>query len=196
MLALDSRIARLRGVIETRIAAPDASQLKDYYQVNIRKFTTPPRLRVSLILIKVAPWERSAVWQAAKDQTESFRRLISRGMDFAVVAKERSDDDSAQRGGDLGYLHRGMLSPEAGAVIDKLKAGEVSAPVRLLRGYALFRLDERQVERINAFERVAQRARDMWRHDARERVWTDFVAGLRSAARIEIDKSGLNGATL
>ncbi len=196
VLALDNRIAQLKGEIEAQLAVPDASLLKAYYQVNIRKFTTPPQLRVSLILIKVAPWEKSAVWQAANDQIESFRRLIARGMDFSVIAKERSDDDSAKRGGDLGYLHSGMLSPEAEAVIDGLGVGEVSAPVRLLRGYALFRLDERQPERVNAFDSVAQRVQDMWQHEARQRIWTDFVAGLKSTARIEINESILNGLAL
>ena len=195
-LALDDRISRLKREIEAQAVAPEAARLKDYYQVNIRKFTTPPRLRVSLILIKVAPWEKTAVWEAARDQVTSFRDLISRGMDFAVVAKERSDEESAGRGGDLGYLHRGMLSPEAEAVVDGLKVGEVSEPVRLLRGFALFRLDERQPEHINAFADVERRVRDMWLHEARQKAWNDFVAGLRSAARVEIDETALNGLSL
>lgn len=196
VLADDDRIAKLRDGIEAQVAAPDAALLKDFYQVNLRKFTTPPRLRVSLILLKVAPWEKAATWDAARDEMASFRGMIARGMDFAVVAKERSDDDSAARGGDLGYLHRGMLSPEAEGVIDGLKVGEVSEPVRLLRGYAMFRLDERQPEQVNAFAEVEQRVREMWLHEARAKAWTDFVAGLRSAARIEIDESALNGSAL
>ncbi|MBI1194631.1 MAG: hypothetical protein GC138_02115 [Gammaproteobacteria bacterium] len=196
VLAADDRIAKLRGEIEAQAALPDASRLKDYYQVNIRKFTTPPRLRVSLILIKVAPWEKTAVWDSARDEVASFREMISRGMDFAIIAKERSDDDSAVHGGDLGYLHGGMLSPEAEGVIDGLKVGEVSEPVRLLRGYALFRLDERQPEHVNAFADVEQRVRDMWLHEFRQKAWTDFVGGLRSAARIEIDENALNGSAL
>ena len=196
VLALDDRIAQLKREVEAQTAEPDASRLKDYYQVNLRKFTTPPRLRVSLILIKVAPWEKSAVWASARDQLISFREMISRGMDFAVVAKERSDDESARRGGDLGYLHRGMLSPEAQAVVDVLEVGKVSEPVRLLRGYALFRLDERQPEHVNAFADVAQRVHDMWLHEARTQAWNDFMAGLKSAARIEIDEPVLDGLTL
>lgn len=66
---------------------------------------------------------------------------LKKGADFAEVAAKESQDPSAAEGGDLGWLAQNRLASEVKAVVEKLRVNEISAPVRLASGYALFRLE-------------------------------------------------------
>lgn len=50
--------------------------------------------------------------EQARSEAEELRARVEReGADFAALARERSEDGSAENGGDLGSLGRGRLSP-------------------------------------------------------------------------------------
>lgn len=51
------------------------------------------------------------------------------GADFAALAKKKSEDSSAERGGDLGPVGRGLFAPSYEAAAFALKSGEISAVV-------------------------------------------------------------------
>lgn len=57
------------------------------------------------------------------------------GVDFEALAKKRSEDGSAERGGDLGSVGRGMFAPAFEAAAFALKPGELSAVVETEFGY-------------------------------------------------------------
>jgi len=87
----------------------------------------------------------------------------------------------------MGYLHQGMLSAGAETTIDALSIGQVSEPVQVLEGIALFKLTERQPARQRAFDDVRERAAELWRREQGERNWQTLVAELRSGSRVSID---------
>lgn len=51
------------------------------------------------------------------------------GADFEAIAKKKSEDSSAERGGDLGSVGRGLFAPAYEAAAFALKPGELSAVV-------------------------------------------------------------------
>jgi len=57
------------------------------------------------------------------------------GADFAVIAKKYSEDGSADRGGDLGSVGRGMFAPAFESAAFALKPGETSAVVETDFGF-------------------------------------------------------------
>lgn len=82
-----------------------------------------------------------------------------------------------------------MLPDAAQVAVDKLKPGELSEPVVLLEGVAVFRLEERKPPKLNPLERVRDRARDLWMRDKGEETWTAFVAKLRRDTPVKVDES-------
>ena len=192
-LTEESLISRLREAVEAGVS-PDEAAVRRYYEAHPERFTTPPRLRVSLILLRVEPWAPEASWRAAEEEARRLRRQLLAGADFAELARLHSADDSARRGGDLGYVHEGMLSREAQAAVDRLKAGEISQPVRLLQGYALFRLDERTAPRRNDFARSRERARKLLVREMKARAWQSLLEDLRERTPITIDEALRDGA--
>lgn len=184
----DSLIHQLREQVE-RVPDADAEAVREYYRGHPDKFTTPERVRVSMILLKVEPWAPAAGWSAAEEEAGHLLDQLRRGGDFAALARLHSADPSAERGGDLGFVHRGMFSAETQQVIDALAPGELSAPVRLLQGFALFRLDERVPPRLNDFAQAEERARALLRRERQEAAWEGLRTGLRTDARIEINEA-------
>ncbi|MBL0122578.1 MAG: peptidylprolyl isomerase [Betaproteobacteria bacterium] len=187
-LEADSLLQQLHTLVHD-VAQPDAVQLKVFYDANLDKFTEPERSRVSTILIKVDPSSPKAVWDKARIEAAALVKKLRRGTDFAQQARQRSGDESAGNGGDMGYLHRGMLAEPAQAVVDKLKVNEIAEPVTLLQGVGIFRLDERKAAILNPLTKVEQRARDLWRREQGEHAWQALLATLRRSTTTVIDES-------
>ncbi|MBI5451707.1 MAG: peptidylprolyl isomerase [Gammaproteobacteria bacterium] len=187
-LEQDDLIRQLKDSITT-VALPDERQLRAWYAGHADRFTTPERQHVALILLKVEPWAPAASWQAALDEGQRLRSTLAAGADFAALARLHSADPSAQAGGDLGFVHRGMLADEAQQVVDRLHENEVSAPVRLLQGVALFRLLQRAPAHLNPFEQVSERARGLWQREQAEQAWQQARQSLRRQARVVVDEA-------
>ncbi len=168
------------------VDAPNAQQLLEYYRSNPDKFTSPGRDHVRSILLKVDPSSGQEVWQNTRQLAESLKLRLDEGGDFNQLARDFSQDPSAESGGDMGYLHQGMLGATAQQAIDALQPGETTPVVQLLEGYALFRLIEREPPRINPLEQVRERATELWVRQARESAREAQLMALRERARIEI----------
>ena len=165
---------------------PGQGVVEAYYRANPKKFTTPQRLRVSVILLGVEPWAQAAQWQAAMEEGQRLHKKLHEGGDFAEMARLHSNDASAPDGGDMGFVHQGMLADEAQQVIDKMKPGEVSEPLRLLKGIAIFRVEERVAPLLNPFERVVKRARELYIRETSDKNWQEFIEEMRSSAKVQI----------
>lgn len=183
----DSVIAQLRQQIE-QVPVPDREAVLAYYRAQADKFTTPERLRVSMILLRVEPWAGGAVWEAAQEEAQRLFARLGDGASFGDLARLHSADGSAAKGGDLGYVHKGMLAREAQEVLDAMKPGTFSTPVQMLQGFALFRLDERVAPQLNAFEQVEERARDLLHRELRERAWEGALGRLHETTAIAINE--------
>lgn len=171
-----------------KLPPPTEEQVRAYYKKHPEKFTEPEKMRLSMILLEVDPSAPTSAWDAAEAQAGSLRlRMVEGGADFAELAKEFSSDPSAKQGGDLGYLHRGMLPEGIQGKVDDMKPGDISAPTRILQGFALFRYDAFQAPKHHDFATVKPRATDLLVREQQEQAWEALIARVRKAAKIEID---------
>ena len=173
-----------RKVREVR--EPSPGQVRAYYDANHDQFTEPERLRLSAILLKVDPAATQEELDKAMAKAQRIRKQLSSGADFAKLAREHSNDESAKNGGDMGYLHRGMLPVELHAQVEKLAPGKLSEPIRVLQGMAIVRLEERQPPRLRSFEDSSEAAAKLWKRERAETQWKELKEKLRKGARIEI----------
>jgi parvulin-like peptidyl-prolyl isomerase len=176
-----------------RVDAPSDAELRDYYEYNLDKFTEPERVRVSIILIKTAPSAPPEAWKAATQQAQELVVRLKGGADFGDLAREHSAHTSSEKGGDMGYVHRGMLNPGVEDVIDKLSPGDVTEPVRILEGIAIFRLDERIPATQLRFEDVQKRANQLWLRAQSDGRWQALQEKLRNTTLIELLDPSLAG---
>ena len=183
-LEADDRLSQLQQSIKSTPVPSDA-EVRSYYDANQEQFTEPRRQRISLILLKVDPSSSSKVWQSAMEEGAGLVEKLRSGADFGELARLHSGDLSAQKGGDMGYLHDGMLTEQAEAEIAKLAVGEISEPIRMLEGIAIFRVDERTEARLLPFDAVRERAGELAHRARSEAAWTEFKQELRETTPVE-----------
>lgn len=186
----DLLLAALEGEVR-KVRAPAESDLRAFYGANKSLFVEPEQVRLSVILLKVDPGSPQSAWNAARDEAARLHAqlLRSKGADFAALARARSQDASAAQGGDMGYVHRGMLPAPVHATVDGLKPAQFAAPVQLLEGYAILRLEDRKAARQRAFEEVRERCADLWRRAEADAAWKTLIAELRRRTVVKIDES-------
>ncbi len=181
----DDVLAQLEQSVR-RVVPPSRKQVEAFYAAHPDKFTEPARQRVSVILLRVDPSAPKSAWEDARAEAQGLVMRLRRGADFAELARIHSGDSSAEQGGDMGYLHQGMLTEGAQTVVDGLDVGVVSDPVRVLEGMAIFRVEDRQPSRLRAFDDVQSRARELWLREQADQAWTALKAQLRKGVPIQI----------
>jgi peptidyl-prolyl cis-trans isomerase SurA len=122
--------------------------------------------------------------------TEGKRRLVAlkerldNGADFAELARLHSNDLSAAKGGDLGWLYQGDTVPEFEKAMDALKIGETSEPIRSPFGWHLIQVLERRTEDASK-ERRRLMARQALRERKADEAYQDWLRQMRDRAYVE-----------
>ncbi len=60
--------------------------------------------------------------------------------DFAAIARERSEDHTAEKGGDYGRFWKNRLGPEVDAAVARLEVGQLSEVLKGNRGYVIIKV--------------------------------------------------------
>lgn len=169
---------------------PDEAAVRAYFAKHAEKFTEPEQLHVSVILLKIDPSSPSAVWEKMQKEAADIARQLGEGADFAALARQHSGDaPSRAKGGDMGYVHTGMLPDEAQQALNKTKPGEMTAPVKVLQGFAIFRLIGRKEPKLAEFDAVRNRAAELLKREQGEEAWQKFVTALKSQSPAQIDQT-------
>ncbi|MET3431920.1 peptidyl-prolyl cis-trans isomerase SurA [Herbaspirillum seropedicae] len=134
------------------------------------------------ILIKVNQVVTAA--EAKRKLTELKERLDHGSATFEELAKLYSNDLSASKGGDLGWVYPGDTVPEFERAMDQLKPGEVSQPIETPFGYHLIQVVERKTDDASK-ERTRQAARQAIRERKIEEATEDWMRQIRDRAYVE-----------
>lgn len=181
----EERLARLEAEVR-RVPPPSQTQLQSYYAAHRGEFTEPAQIRVSLILLGVAPSATGETWAAAFQEAEKITDKLDQGADFAELARLHSSDDSAAIGGDMGYLHNGMLGEAVQQALEASDPGDHTDPIQVLEGVAILRLEERRAARLREFRDVRQRAQELWLREQGNRAWALLIKQLRESTTISV----------
>jgi parvulin-like peptidyl-prolyl isomerase len=187
-LGQDSIVSQLEKTVRTGVK-PSDKDVRAYFAAHQDQFTEPEQLRVSVILLKVDPSATTAVWKKAEEQAQAIAKRVRGGEDFAAIARKESADESAPQGGDMGYLHTGMLPDGTQEMLAKMKVGQTADALRLLQGQAVFRLTGRKQAKLHTYEEVKVRAEQLAQREMSERAWTKFLAELKTKTPVKVDQS-------
>jgi parvulin-like peptidyl-prolyl isomerase len=126
-----------------------------------------------------------AAAEAAEAKIQAARERVLKGEDFAKVAAEVSESASKDNGGSIGQLNVADLNPQIGEALAKLKAGDVTEPIRTGAGYVIYKVDAKTESGVKPFEEVRS---EVQQRIMGERVGTEtekFLEKQRSIALIE-----------
>lgn len=121
----------------------------------------------------------------AKSKIERLRDRIAGGAKFEDIAKLGSEDGSASRGGELGWVSPGDTVPEFEAAMSKATLNSVVGPVRTQFGFHLLEVTERRSQDVTR-EKSRQSARAALRERKADEAYQTWLRELRDRATVEI----------
>ena len=113
-----------------------------------------------------------------------LRERLVNGTDFAELARLQSEDSSATRGGDLGWIYPGDTLPEFERAYSNLKIMEISEPVKTQFGWHLIQVLERRSSDA-AGDRKRLEARKILRERRSDEAYQDWLRQMRDRAYVE-----------
>lgn len=113
-----------------------------------------------------------------------LRERIRQGANFAELARLNSDDASAARGGDLGWILPGDTVPPFEQAMNALKVDEVSTPVRTPFGFHLIEVLGRRTADVS-IDRKRLEARRVLGARRADEAYEEWVRQLRDRAYVE-----------
>ncbi|HEX9405858.1 MAG TPA: peptidyl-prolyl cis-trans isomerase [Thermoanaerobaculia bacterium] len=174
--------ARMRSQI-----VPTEAELRKRYETTKEDYKRPESAHILHILIKVdptAPPEQDAAAKA-KAKADSIVKELRAGADFAKLAKENSEDPSSKdKGGDMGFVDRGMTVESFDTAAFSVPLNTISDPIRSKEfGYHIIKVLERRPAGYRSFDEVrpmltAQMADEQAKKQARDEI-TNIAARLR-----------------
>ncbi len=131
-------------------------EIEDYYQANRNdKFHNPKEAKVRYISIRVEPGADPNQKKAAQTRAEGIVKEARSGKDFAELAKRTSDDPTAEKGGDLGWLAQGQMPPAVEKTIFSLAKGAVSDAVDTPAGFQIFKVEDVKNEKTQTLKEAS-----------------------------------------
>jgi peptidyl-prolyl cis-trans isomerase SurA len=108
--------------------------------------------------------------------------------EFEALAKEHSQDGSANQGGDLGWVNPGMMVPEFEEAMNKLSPGQVGDPLVSRFGVHLIQVLERREAPLSLREQQDM-ARNILREKKFEDAYKSWQREVRGRAYVEYRES-------
>jgi peptidyl-prolyl cis-trans isomerase SurA len=120
----------------------------------------------------------------ARHKLAGLRERMVHGGKFAELAKLFSQDGSAPKGGDLGWIYPGDTVPDFERAMNLLQIGEVSQPIQSPFGFHLIEVLERRVQDVSSDRRRAA-ARQVLRERKLDEAYQDWLRMARDRAYVE-----------
>jgi len=169
----------LSNEIESVIEVSD-EEIEQYYLENKFRYMTPEVMRASHILVN------------SLEDGNSIIEELKTGEGFEKVARSRSLDPTAQKGGDIGYFPKGQLMPEFEQACSRLSVGETSDVVRTSLGYHIIKLTDRRPPTERPIEQLTDEIVSRIRKTKRRKNFNGLIERLKSSTDIIVNEKALS----
>ncbi len=120
-----------------------------------------------------------------KQKMDTIKERLDNGVKFEEMARQYSEDGSANNGGDLGWVNPGDTVPQFEKTMNELGIGEISEPIRSPFGWHIIQVLERRKQDMSK-EAARLKARQEIRARKSEEAYQDWVRELRDRAFVEL----------
>jgi peptidyl-prolyl cis-trans isomerase C len=181
----------MRDEFDAKITAESITdpEMKAFYDGNLAEYVKPEEVRVSAIIVK----NRA---QADRVSNEARGEAGKTNKGFRdLVGRYSQDEDSKLRGGDLRYFDaatKDVPAPVVKAAFALINVGDVSTSVDAGNGtWYVLKQTGRRKSTTKSFDDAKPAIRNKLFRDKRMAAQKDFVDGLKTAAKIEINEANL-----
>jgi peptidyl-prolyl cis-trans isomerase SurA len=159
-----------------------------YYSKHKAQFTTPSAITLREILIEVPASDRGinvGLDEEAKAKAEDIRKRLLAGEPFPRLAADLSDAASKANGGLIGPINSTDLAPALLKLLNGLKPGDLTEPIRTTKGYQILKLESRTEEKIRSFDEARDDISERVAEEKRRGEMQKYIEKLRGQATIQ-----------
>ena len=146
-LAIQKLVDKISGKVEP----PKDSEIEAFYNGNKEAFVKKRGVKLAAVVVDPknnGEGDTTTNEAEASQKIKEIGQQLNQGADFATIAREKSEDASKVRGGDLGYLTEDQLKQNfpqlVGGFMDpKFTVGRVAGPFNIAGRFFIFKLQER-----------------------------------------------------
>jgi len=166
-----------REVLPKGVSVSD-EEAKAYYQSHQDRFKVAAQVNIREIQVKT------------KEEAEKLLKRIKRGGSFKRLAKQKSLRKwAAKKGGEMGYFEARRYPELFKAAWGLKKRGQLAGPIKTKgNNWSIIRLLGKKEERIQAFDEVKEKARNLALAEKREKVKGEWLANMRKKVKITINE--------
>lgn len=175
-------------------------EARQYYLANRNEFVEPATVTFREILIELPAGAQgtAGVNVAADDesrrQAETIRARAVAGENFTKLVTDHSISSTKANGGMIGPLKVSDLSPNLQKMLETMKPGDITTPLRAATGYQLLKVETLTPEAPQPFESVRDLVADRVHLARQQSEVRRFLTRVRSQALIEWKNEDLKRA--
>ena len=174
----------IRQEVGGKISVPKP-ELQKYYQEHKKEFQREEQVFLREIFLNAEGKDEKAVAAADKKSKDLVARL-RKGEKFPEMARDNSDSQSAQQGGDIGGWKRGSLDKKIEEIVFNQQRNYISDPIRTPNGFLILRIEERHKAGLPAFEEVENEITEKLYMPLFQPRVREYLTKLREEAFLEI----------
>jgi peptidyl-prolyl cis-trans isomerase C len=162
----------LQRELSTRVHVSN-EELQAYYQAHLPEYTQELQLKHILVNTRA--------------EAEEILGLVRAGTSFEELARQRSRDATAARGGDLGFLGKGAMNPAFEPYVFGLSPGQVAGPIATTFGFHVVKVAaKRQAAEALSFDAVRDEIMHSLLLDKQQTAQQQLLDELRKASTVQM----------
>lgn len=167
--------------LETENVEVTSAEVEDYYNQYKEQLKEPEERRIREIVL------------AAENDAKDVLIELLKGGDFATLAQMRSISQSAKNGGDLGYIKKGLKSPQFDEVAFSLalEAGRTSNYFKGPEGYYILKLEAKREGKVKSLSELWDDIKNGLKFLKQQKKIEDLISKLSADAKIEVFESAV-----
>jgi peptidyl-prolyl cis-trans isomerase SurA len=158
------------------------SDIAQFYQDNIARFSHPERIRLRQIFLGA----RGGDWESVEARAQDILDALEAGTPFEELAAAHSELPGAEDGGIVGWVIPGDLIDELETAAFALGEGEHSGLIRIPGGICILRVDSREASGTVPLAEARAEIEPALRGRYADARFAEWMAQLREAAQIRI----------
>lgn len=149
-------------------------EIKDYYDKNIKTFTTVKQFRLSVIRTDNI------------DEARRIKKELEKGLSFEETADKYPAGHTGPGAGETGLVTLDTFPSAMAKEIEKIKAGAFGGPIKGREGYYVIKVQEKVEQKVKPFDEVRDNIHHILTQQKREDRFQSWFQDARKNAKIEM----------
>lgn len=165
----------IKTEVDDKLKVSD-EDIKKFYEAHKDDFKKPGMWRASHILV------------ASEGGAKEILNELSNGKPFEELARAKSIDATASRGGDVGYFRKGQVIPEFENTCFNLKVGGTSGIVHTQFGYHIIKLTDKKEGQVESLEEAGPKIENELAMKKRNELFGKLVTDLKTKYHVRVEE--------